>query len=44
MERLTAWPGDPDDRPPPDPLAVGRWTVDIGVTLILLDLLFWIRR
>jgi len=40
MERLTTRPDVSGARP----LAVWRWTVEIGVMLMLLDLLWWIRR
>jgi len=43
MERLTARPA-PVDRPHRATPRSRRWTVEVGVTLMLLDLLFWIRR
>jgi len=43
MERLTAWNAVKDCRVHPTPRS-RRWTVEIGVELMLLDLLYWIRR
>jgi hypothetical protein len=43
MERLTAWIAVKRPRPHTTPRS-RRWTVEIGVTLMLLDLLYWIRR
>jgi len=41
MERLTAAARGAGPRATP---RSRRWTVEIGVTLMLLDLLYWIRR
>jgi hypothetical protein len=43
MERLTARIAVPQPRPRATPRS-RRWTVEIGVTLMILDLLFWIRK
>lgn len=43
MERLTARSASAE-RPDRATPRSRRWTVEVGVTLMLLDLLFWIRR